>query len=290
MLDSPQTWSAKYAQIGEWMQIDLGEVRHVVGVVVQGRADYDQWVTQYELKYSAHGHIFQSAGEHIGASDRSTKVRANTDFLARYVRFVAKSFHSHVSMRAGVVVSADAAVAITSERRAENSILQNMVMPAAPTVPGQHISAGLLKDPELLMHHPSFWYDPSVSSGSLIEMPEVLALFPNVKRVARIGRVFLDSASSQGIPALMSATLSLWNDGEVVWPATTRLRLVMGPVMGEPEVPLSTEVHPGQPAELTLQWSVPYHLQGRGLLRAGYVLESGTEPFGPLLLLEVQVI
>merc|ERR1711972_827139 len=50
MLESAQAWSAAINREGEWMQIDLGRLAPVLGVVVQGRAgQHAQWVTKYSI-------------------------------------------------------------------------------------------------------------------------------------------------------------------------------------------------------------------------------------------------
>ena len=51
MLDSPQAWSAAIPITGEqWMQIDLGAVLMVGGVVTQGRSDVPDHVTRYRVE------------------------------------------------------------------------------------------------------------------------------------------------------------------------------------------------------------------------------------------------
>ena len=34
-----------------WIQLDMGRVRKIHGVVLQGRGSYDQWVTSYRVEY-----------------------------------------------------------------------------------------------------------------------------------------------------------------------------------------------------------------------------------------------
>jgi hypothetical protein len=49
-LNSAQAWSAARNVVGEWMQIDIGEVLSVSGIVTQGRRQFDQWVTSYQVQ------------------------------------------------------------------------------------------------------------------------------------------------------------------------------------------------------------------------------------------------
>ena len=46
-------WSAKVNRRGQWIQFDLRRPKTIVKVVTQGRADANQWVTRYFIKYSS---------------------------------------------------------------------------------------------------------------------------------------------------------------------------------------------------------------------------------------------
>ncbi|XP_019619698.1 PREDICTED: lactadherin-like, partial [Branchiostoma belcheri] len=48
-------WAARTNTIGEWLQVDLGEMKTVTGTIIQGRSSADQWVTSYKLQYSLDG-------------------------------------------------------------------------------------------------------------------------------------------------------------------------------------------------------------------------------------------
>mmetsp|Transcript_61631 Transcript_61631/g.170843 ORF Transcript_61631/g.170843 Transcript_61631/m.170843 type:complete len:626 (+) Transcript_61631:77-1954(+) len=105
-LDSPQAWSAKANSVGEWMQIDLGKPSDIRGVVVQGRANIGQWVTNYQVKYSTDGLSWDDVpGSFAGSTDSNTKMRQEfTPARGRYVRLIPQSWQGHMSMRAGVLV------------------------------------------------------------------------------------------------------------------------------------------------------------------------------------------
>ena len=50
------SWSSRYNDGNQWLQIDLGiQNIKVTGFASQGRADLDQWVTKYKLQYSHDG-------------------------------------------------------------------------------------------------------------------------------------------------------------------------------------------------------------------------------------------
>lgn len=46
-------WSAKVNRRGQWIQFDFRQPKTIVKVVTQGRADANQWVTRYFIKYSS---------------------------------------------------------------------------------------------------------------------------------------------------------------------------------------------------------------------------------------------
>jgi hypothetical protein len=55
MLDSSQAWSSQRNVRGSWMQMDLGKVTDVAGVVTQARRGNGQWVNKYKVFYSEDG-------------------------------------------------------------------------------------------------------------------------------------------------------------------------------------------------------------------------------------------
>ncbi|XP_078697599.1 lactadherin-like [Branchiostoma floridae x Branchiostoma belcheri] len=105
-------WAARTNTIGEWLQVDLGEMKTVTGTIIQGRYDYDQWVTSYKLQHSVDGlrwitYASSDGSEEVfqGNTDRNTPVTNLLDSPtdARYVRFLPQSWHGHMSMRVEVL-------------------------------------------------------------------------------------------------------------------------------------------------------------------------------------------
>jgi len=106
MLDSAQAWSPARPAVNEWMQIDLGVVKSVVGVVTQGRG-HGQRVTGYTVSTSTDGSTWtpvNNAQQFSGNTDQGTKVPHRFSPIdARYVRFYVKTWNSWPSMRAGII-------------------------------------------------------------------------------------------------------------------------------------------------------------------------------------------
>ncbi|XP_019614562.1 PREDICTED: LOW QUALITY PROTEIN: uncharacterized protein LOC109462448 [Branchiostoma belcheri] len=106
-------WMPIFTGIGQWLQVDLGNMKHVTGTIIQGRQKAEQWVTSYKLQYSADEIIWKT----YTGSDGSDKVfQGNTDMItpvtnlldspvdARYVRFYPQSWNGiQFAMRAEIL-------------------------------------------------------------------------------------------------------------------------------------------------------------------------------------------
>jgi hypothetical protein len=107
-IDSYQAWSAASANNkNDYLQYDLQSIRWVQGIVTQGRANMDQWVTSAKVETSPDNvnwvTVMSSATLN---SDRSTKISNN--FLkvmyARYVRVTPINVTNFPSMRLGILL------------------------------------------------------------------------------------------------------------------------------------------------------------------------------------------
>ena len=123
MLDSEQGWSAATSAVGQWMQIDLGTPRQVVGLKLQGRAHNPQHVTGFTVAYSMDGVSFTSFPIDFTVDFRKAAIDDNavatilfhsadlgpaefaeySQVTARHVRIVVNEWEEWVSMRAGVL-------------------------------------------------------------------------------------------------------------------------------------------------------------------------------------------
>ncbi|XP_033109129.1 lactadherin-like isoform X2 [Anneissia japonica] len=101
-------WSAKANDNNQWIQVDLGILNEVTGVITQGSHAWNEWVTSYEVHHSVDNTNFQPVTEgsgqiavFTGNSDRNTAVTNmfNTGVFARYVRIHPTDWNEHISLR-----------------------------------------------------------------------------------------------------------------------------------------------------------------------------------------------
>ena len=52
-------WSALRNDVHQWLQVDLGAETEVTGIQIQGRQDWDQWVTSFTISYSSDGTTYR---------------------------------------------------------------------------------------------------------------------------------------------------------------------------------------------------------------------------------------
>eukprot|EP00928_Gymnodinium_smaydae_P080484 TRINITY_DN64171_c0_g1_i1.p1 TRINITY_DN64171_c0_g1~~TRINITY_DN64171_c0_g1_i1.p1 ORF type:complete len:772 (+),score=93.08 TRINITY_DN64171_c0_g1_i1:97-2412(+) len=109
MLESPQCWSPD-GETEEWMQIDLGSVQSVAGVILQGNGTLDasEWVTRFRIEHGLHAQpLTPLAGDFRGCFDATSRVKAlfQLPVPARFIRVVPLQYHGQVALRAAVLVA-----------------------------------------------------------------------------------------------------------------------------------------------------------------------------------------
>ncbi|KAI8494307.1 hypothetical protein Bbelb_280670 [Branchiostoma belcheri] len=98
----------------QWLQIDVGAVTTVAGVITQGRSSVNdlQRVTSYKLRFSTDGSAWSTYLDKLGRErvfsgnyDQDTEVRHLLDptVTARYVRFWPQTWEIYMSMRVEVL-------------------------------------------------------------------------------------------------------------------------------------------------------------------------------------------
>ena len=108
-LGSKLGWVAKYARIGQFMQIDTGMVQSIAGVITQGRRDRDEWVKTFSVQVSSDGtkwHDVNCGQEWDANVDRSSKLRTYfaQPVKGRYIRLYPQEWHGWISMRMAALI------------------------------------------------------------------------------------------------------------------------------------------------------------------------------------------
>ena len=103
------SWTTEENTVGEYIQADFGQLQRIQAIATQGRQDYDQWVTSYQLAYSTDGVTYHYVTSDDDGSDRvfggnidqNTVVEHSLDVLivARFVRLYPQTYHHWMALR-----------------------------------------------------------------------------------------------------------------------------------------------------------------------------------------------
>jgi hypothetical protein len=106
---SAGAWAAGYQNTNQWIQVSSITPQFWAGVMTQGRADKDQWVTSYKVQYSDDGVNWQYVdnGEiFTGNTDRNTLQTSlfSTPVVARTLRIVPQTWYGYLSLRFDAII------------------------------------------------------------------------------------------------------------------------------------------------------------------------------------------
>ncbi|XP_063956498.1 uncharacterized protein LOC129263243 [Lytechinus pictus] len=90
-----------------WIQADIGVLRDIIGVQLQGNADDDNWVTTYRVRLSINGSVWKDGvnikGSEIFHGNRDRDLIVTNYFIqpvqTRYVRIYPQTWHGDISFR-----------------------------------------------------------------------------------------------------------------------------------------------------------------------------------------------
>jgi hypothetical protein len=99
-------WSAKANDKNQWIQLDIGKIQSIAAVAVQGRFNYKQWVSKYDLHISSDLKDWEKFENISGSANQETvaEFQLPQPIQGRYVRFLPQEWHKHISMRVDVCV------------------------------------------------------------------------------------------------------------------------------------------------------------------------------------------
>lgn len=107
--DGQANWSSKINDDKQWIQIKLEKNESIVAVAVQGRFNHKQWVSKYDLLISEDSTTWKKYENINGSSDQDSIVEFWLPHACngRFVRFIPKEWHNHISMRIDVCIQAN---------------------------------------------------------------------------------------------------------------------------------------------------------------------------------------
>ena len=80
-------WSPSSVDLGQWIQVDLGENTIITKISTQGRQDAFEWVTQYKVSHSLDGRDFNFYQQAPNSSLDKVRCEGQTKRTCVSVRF-----------------------------------------------------------------------------------------------------------------------------------------------------------------------------------------------------------
>ncbi|XP_047425524.1 macrophage mannose receptor 1 [Mugil cephalus] len=108
-LNGNSCWMPSGNPTSSWFQVNLGEIRKVTGIVIQGCPQNDNWVTKFKLQHSKNGATWTNyeadGGVFPGAIDRDTPDTQllGTPVSARFIRVLPMEFSGQAGLRLEVL-------------------------------------------------------------------------------------------------------------------------------------------------------------------------------------------
>ena len=113
-VESGKVWTAQYADTDQYLQVDLGTIMKVSGIMTQGNPQADEWVSQYTLQFSDKdrndwkiylNHDGTDAALFDGNTDRFAISEGilRQPITARFVRVVPTKWEKKISMRIDII-------------------------------------------------------------------------------------------------------------------------------------------------------------------------------------------
>ena len=94
-------WCASASDKNPWIQVNFGTKLLITGVSIQGRGDYNQYITKFRVLYSNDGRNFFNISEFKGNTDNTTIVKKYFPIpvYATIIRIQVLEFFGHPSLR-----------------------------------------------------------------------------------------------------------------------------------------------------------------------------------------------
>jgi len=96
-------WCSAECDLNQWLQADLGKNHFIKILAIQGRADYRQFIKEFQLGVSSTGDRFEkiNGGQIFDGSYRIKLYYLPERIIGRYIRIYPISWEGHISLRWG---------------------------------------------------------------------------------------------------------------------------------------------------------------------------------------------
>ena len=109
MIDSDQTWAAGSNNTSQWLIMDIGEEKTIIGVQIQGSKTHNVWVKTFKVSYYSDNTYIYTDSEKtytVPTQDRNTKnnILFDSSITARYLKIHPQTWQGHISMRTALLL------------------------------------------------------------------------------------------------------------------------------------------------------------------------------------------
>ncbi|KAJ8665187.1 hypothetical protein QAD02_006849 [Eretmocerus hayati] len=107
-LDNRNAWTASSSDFGQYLMIDLGEIKNITAIATQGRSNPAEWVSEYGISYGTNGMDYADLKEIDGnakmfkGNDNGDTVKLNRfdgPIIAQWLRINPTRWNRRISMR-----------------------------------------------------------------------------------------------------------------------------------------------------------------------------------------------
>ncbi len=114
MLNSLQGWTAQIGKDGEWLEINLKNVKTISGIIIQKRLNENQYVITYKVSYSLDNIDFKNIEKTFNGviTNPITENQKFYDYVpiyirAQHIRVYPQTYNSKISMRIGILINSE---------------------------------------------------------------------------------------------------------------------------------------------------------------------------------------
>ena len=111
--ETGHVWKAMTSTTEQWLQVDLGQIMKINGILTQGAPEQDEWVSSYQMQFSDTNRQYEwytymdpkGPVNFIGNTDRYTIVEGmlRQPITARYIKINPRTWFTKIAMRIDII-------------------------------------------------------------------------------------------------------------------------------------------------------------------------------------------